>query len=81
MVKTTVYLDETVVARLQELSHIRHRSQAELIRDALAGFVDQALLSRPQPVGVGEFRSGRSDIGGRAEELLRKAARARSFAD
>jgi hypothetical protein len=81
MVKTTVYLDEKVVARLQELSRIRHRSQAELIRDALSGFVDQELLSRPQPIGVGQFRSGRSDIGSRAEELLRKAARQRSFGD
>jgi hypothetical protein len=81
MVKTTVYLDEEVAARLQELSRVRHRSQAELIRDALSGFVDQELYKRPQPVGVGQFRSGRSDVGRRAEQLLGKAARERSLGD
>lgn len=81
MVKTTVYLDETVVARLRELSRIRHTSQAELIRDALAIFVEQQFYTRPEPVGVGQFRSGRPDVGRRAEQLLRKAARERSLGD
>ena len=79
MVKTTVYLDEDVVTRLRVLARMRGRSQAEMIRDALARFVEAESQSmvRPAPVGAGQFRSGRPDVGRRAEELLRQAARKR----
>lgn len=79
MVKTTVYLEERVAGRLRTLARLQDRSQAGLIRDALARYVDLEAEStkRPPVVGVGKFRSGRSDIGRRAEELLRQAARKR----
>ena len=79
MVKTTVYLNEDVVNRLRALARTRDRSQAEMIRDALARFVEaeSQSMERPRPVGVGQFRSGRPDVGRRAEELLGQAARKR----
>ena len=79
MVKTTVYLDENVVNRLRNLARARGRSQAEMIRDALARFVEaeSGSTERPPLVGVGQFRSGRSDVGRNAEKLLRQAARER----
>jgi hypothetical protein len=82
MVKTTVYLKEQVVQRLRGLAHLKGRSQAELIREALERFVEDQSesIERPAPVGIGQFHSGRSDIGSRAEELLRKAARSRRLA-
>lgn len=79
MVKTTVYLGDQVVQRLRGLARLQGRSQAELIREALQRFVEgeSASLERPVPVGVGRFRSGRSDIGTQAEKLLRQAARSK----
>ena len=79
MVKTTVYLNEDVVNRLRALARMRDRSQAEMIRDALARFVEaeSQSMERPHPVGIGQFRSGRPDVGRSAEELLRQAARKR----
>jgi hypothetical protein len=81
MVKLTVHLEEAVVARLRELSRLSGYSRAELIRQAVSAFVQPEPLSRPEPVGVGQFRSGRTHIGRQAEELLRKAARGQSLPD
>jgi predicted DNA-binding protein len=79
MVKTTVYLRDQVVQKLRSLARLQRRSQAELIREALERYVDgeSASFERPAAVGVGRFRSGRSDIGTQAEKLLRQAARSR----
>jgi hypothetical protein len=81
MVKTTVYLEELIAQQLRGLARLQKRSQAELIREALARFVEgeSRVMERPVPVGVGQFRSARSDIGSRAEELLRRAARSRKL--
>ena len=52
------------------------RSQSESIREALRRYVsaEPRKIEPPAPIGPGEFRSTRSDIGRRAEELLRGAA-------
>ena len=73
MVKTTVYFSEETALALRQLASARGRSQAELIREAVAQYVGQA--TRPQPKGIGAYRSGRPDVSTRAEELLKKAAR------
>lgn len=75
MVKTTVYLEPEVAVTLRELARSEDRSQAELIREALAIYTRR--VKRPKPVGIGSFRSGRSDVSVRAEELLGEAARTR----
>jgi hypothetical protein len=72
MVKTTVYLDADLALTLRQLSFQEGRSQAELIRAALAEFAQQR--KRPPIPGVGEFDSGEADVSGRAEELLRRAS-------
>ena len=71
MVKTTVYLDPLTAMTLRQLAGSQGRSQAELIREALAIYTRQA--KRPMPKGTGQHRSGRSDVSERAEELFRKA--------
>jgi predicted transcriptional regulator len=75
MVKTTVYLDETVALKLRQIAKAGSQSQAEVIRDALETYTREA--QRPRPKGLGGYRSGRSDISEKAEELLRRAARER----
>lgn len=72
MVKTTVYLDPEIVVILRQLSRQEGRSQAELIRDALAEFARQR--KRPSIPGVGEFDSGESTVSVRAGKILRGAS-------
>jgi len=72
MVKTTVYLDSEIVVALRQLSQQEGRSQAELIRDALAEFARQR--KRAAIPGVGEFDSGESTVSGRAGKILLEAS-------
>ena len=72
MVKTTIYLDQGVALRLRQLAETKKRSQAELIREALADYSMRD--ERPAIPGVGEFRSGRADTSGRAKDILKKAS-------
>jgi len=73
MVKTTVYLDADVAIALRQLAQAEGRSQAELIREAVTRMTEAATSSRPK--GIGQYRSGRSDVSARAEELLHQASR------
>lgn len=75
MIKTTLYLEESTDRDLKRIARLQGRSQAEVIREALATYAAQ--VSRPQPPGLGAYRSGRSDVSERAEELLREVARRR----
>jgi Ribbon-helix-helix protein, copG family len=73
MRKTTLYLDEETDLSLKQLARAQGRSQAEVVREALAIYAAGA--ERPRPVGIGAYRSGRSDVSASAERLLRAAAR------
>ena len=73
MVRTTVYLDQEVALALRQLAAQRGRSQAELIRDALAKYTARAV--RPMPVGIGKYRSGEPDVAQRAKDILAAAAK------
>jgi metal-responsive CopG/Arc/MetJ family transcriptional regulator len=77
MQRTTVYLEEEVAVAIRHLAQAQNRSQAEVIREALQKYVTEAELKadRPPIRGVGSYRSGRSDVSERAEELLRDFAR------
>jgi metal-responsive CopG/Arc/MetJ family transcriptional regulator len=77
VVKITVSFDEAIVLSLRQLAQAQGRSQAELVRDAVMQYVRQA--NRPEPKGIGAYRSGRSGISGRAEELLKSATRERQW--
>lgn len=70
MVETTISLDDDVALRLEQLARASGRSSDELLREAVAIY----LRSTPPPLrsipGAGAFRSGRSDVSERAEELL-----------
>jgi hypothetical protein len=73
VIKTPVYFDEEWPSRSASWPTAQGRSQAEVVRDAVMQYVRQA--SRPEPKGIGAYRSGRSDISERAEELLKAATR------
>jgi predicted transcriptional regulator len=75
MVKATAYLGERLAERLRALARFRACSQAALIREALARYLDMEQAGeRPAVVGLGRFRSGQPNLARDAEELLRKAA-------
>jgi predicted transcriptional regulator len=72
MTKTTVYLNSDLALVIRQLAAQQGRSQAELIRDALAEYARRG--KRPAIPGLGEFDSGHSDTSEKAEEILRRAA-------
>lgn len=77
MVKTTVYLDDEIVAALKTISRRSSKPQAELIREALRAYASSAASSPPLPAGLGMFESGHTDTTARRKELLKQAARER----
>lgn len=67
MHKTTIYLDDRVYARIRRLAAATGRTQAMIIREALAAYTGEG--SRvPRSVGAG--RSGSADTSDRTEEHL-----------
>ena len=69
MQKTTVYLDEEAYRRLKQVARGRRRAPAELVREAVAEYAARHAPHR-KPRSVGAFKSGRRDLGRRAEALL-----------
>lgn len=77
MLRTTIYLNEEEALAIRRLSVVRKCPQAELIRDAISEYVKKSdkELHQALPPGVGAYKSGRSDVSQRADELLKRAAR------
>ena len=68
--KTTVYLDVGSYRRLKALAARTKRSTAELVREAVEEYALRHARARlPQSLGAG--KSGRRDLGTRAESLLK----------
>ena len=69
MKKTTVYLDAEAYQELKRLAREQGRAPAALVREAVVEYTVRQRKSRV-PRSLGAFRSGRSDLGQRAEDLL-----------
>lgn len=69
MQKTTVYLDVETYRRLKQIARGRRRPPAEMVREAIAEYTARH-TPRRKPRSVGAFKSGRRDLGRRAEALL-----------
>ncbi len=69
MEKTTLYLDRDDYRKLKRIAELRQRAPAALVREAITEYVARHSASR-MPRSIGAFRSGRSDVSERAEELL-----------
>ena len=68
MHKTTMYLDDDLYARVQRAADATGRTQASLMREAVAVYLAGGKTRRPKSLGLG--RSGKGDLGERAEDLL-----------
>lgn len=78
MHKTTLYFDDETALALRHTATLEGRSQAEIIREAIRNYLRQMEESgkhRILPPGAGAYRSGRSDVSVKSEEILRAAAR------
>lgn len=73
MVKTTVYFDNELALALRQLSAVEGRSQAQLVRNALATYTRRT--TRPMPKGLGKYHSGEPDAAQRAKDILADAAK------
>ena len=69
MQKTTVYLNEETYRRLKQIARGKRQTPAAMVREAVAEYTARH-TPRLSPRSVGAFKSGRRDLGQRAEELL-----------
>jgi len=67
--KTTVYLDSADQRRLRALAAAQRVPTAELIRRAIAEYVERHSPTR-RPASIGAARSGRGDLAERVDVLL-----------
>ena len=67
--KTTVYLDATDYRRLKALARVRGCAPAQLVREAVAQYAAAEAPTRA-PTSIGAARTGKKDLGERAEDLL-----------
>ena len=70
MRRTTVYLESETDLLLKREASRRKRPVAELIREALDGYVQRS--RNRLPPGIGAFDSGHTDTAEHAEEILRQ---------
>jgi predicted DNA-binding protein len=70
MHRTSLFLDEDTIKRIQKLARARGVSFATLVREALAQYVVEAEPSSPVPSIAGRFASGETDTSERVDELL-----------
>ena len=74
--KTTVYLDRAAYQQLQRLARARGQTAAALVREAVAEYARRhARGGLPRSLAAG--RSGRKDLGAKAEQLLKGMGRER----
>jgi len=71
--KTTVYLDESDLAKLRALAQRENVKPAMLIRKAVSALVDVEMP--PLPRGTGKYRSGNPDGSSNRKAILRSAVR------
>lgn len=66
-----IELEDDVADTLRQLAEDERRSESEIVREALAAFMQ---ARRPRPKGIGQYRSGRPDIAENARTILRDDA-------
>jgi predicted DNA-binding protein len=70
MNRTSLFLDEEMIKRIQKLARARGVSFATLVREALAQYIVQAEPATSVPSIAGRFTSGQTDTSERVDELL-----------
>ena len=72
MTAITLQLDDDMAEVLRRLAAAQKRSETDIVREALAAYVQTA---RPMPKGMGQYHSGQGDVSEKARDLLRQAVK------
>lgn len=72
----TIELTGPAADRLRRLAQTEHRSEAEIVGDALDAYAPN---KRKLPTGAGKYRSGEPNLAQRDEEILREAVKGRQW--
>lgn len=75
MKRTTIFIDESLERTLKQKARREGKSVAQCVREAVAAYVAQPEGKRSLPNWVGMFRSGRSDLSERVDEIIAEAMR------
>ena len=70
MKRTTVFLDEQILARLHRAAQRKGVSAATLVREAVSQYLDAPQATTRLPSVTGQFASGHRDTAERADDLL-----------
>jgi metal-responsive CopG/Arc/MetJ family transcriptional regulator len=70
MKRTTVFLDEETLLRLQKTAQRTGVSSASLVREAIAMYLDTPKTGAAMPSIAGKFSSGTSDTSEHVDDLL-----------
>ena len=70
MRRTSLFLDEQIIKRMQKLAQYRKVSFATVVREALAQYVMSESPAGELPSIAGQFASGSADTSERVDELL-----------
>ena len=76
MTAITDQLNDDLAEVVRRLAASQNRSETEVVRDALAAYVQTA---RPLPKGVGKYHSGQTQVSEQARDLLREAVKEGSW--
>ena len=68
----TVQIDGDLAERVRQLASDQKRSETDIVREALSGYVQAA---RPLPLGIGKYHSGEASSSEQARDLLRQAVK------
>jgi hypothetical protein len=68
--RTTIFLDDQTLRRLQQTARRRGVSSASMIREAVAMYLETPDVQTPLPSIVGQFASTESDTSAKVDELL-----------
>lgn len=72
MTAITVQLEDDMAEVLRRLATAQQRSETDIVRDAVAAYVQ---TTRPLPKGMGKYHSGQSQVSEKARDLLREAVK------
>jgi metal-responsive CopG/Arc/MetJ family transcriptional regulator len=72
----TVQIDDDMAEVLRRLAAEQKRTESEIVREALAAYVQTA---RPLPRGIGKYHSGQAGVSEKPRDLLREAVKEGSW--
>ena len=70
MVTISIEFDDQLAEAVRGLALAQNRRESDIVIEAVAAYTE---ANRPLPIGMGKYRSGRSDISENAKQILRDA--------